>query len=144
MPACASARVAFVVGDWIMDSGAFTEISKHGRYRHSVAEYAAEMRHWRGCGNLLAAVAQDYMCEPFIVAKTGLSVAEHQRLTIERYDALIAERDGRLHPAGAAGLRPREYARTCAPMATGWRPARGSASARSASETPTRARSRGC
>lgn len=26
----------FVVGDWIMDSGAFTEIATHGRYRESV------------------------------------------------------------------------------------------------------------
>jgi len=80
-------------GEWIMDSGAFTEISTHGRYRHDVASYAAEIRRWatNGSGRLLAAVAQDWMCEPWIVAKTGLSVADHQRLTIERYDALLAE-----------------------------------------------------
>jgi len=84
------------VGDWIMDSGAFTEISRHGGYRHDVAAYAAEIRRWatNGSGRLLAAAAQDFMCEPFIVAKTGLSVAEHQRLTIERYDALLAEDTG--------------------------------------------------
>ena len=29
------------------------------------------------------------MCEPWIIRKTGLSVAEHQCLTIERYDALL-------------------------------------------------------
>jgi hypothetical protein len=81
----------FGVGDWIMDSGAFTEISTHGRYRSSVAEYAAQIRRWATNGNLLAAVAQDWMCEPWIVASTGLSVAEHQRLTVERYDALRAE-----------------------------------------------------
>lgn len=80
----------WLVGDWIMDSGAFTEVSTYGGYRHSVAEYAAEIRRWAKNGNLLAAVAQDFMCEPFIVRKTGLSVAEHQRLTIERYDALKA------------------------------------------------------
>ena len=80
----------FAVKDWIMDSGAFTEVSTHGRYRSSVREYADEIVRWSGTGNLLAAVAQDYMCEPFIVEKTGLSVAEHQRLTIERYDALLA------------------------------------------------------
>lgn len=80
-----------VGGDWILDSGAFSEISRFGHYRSSVAEYAAQIRRWKTNGNLLAAVAQDYMCEPFIVAKTGLSVAEHQRLTIERYDALHAE-----------------------------------------------------
>lgn len=80
-----------VVKNWIMDSGAFTEISTHGGYRHSVTEYGDQIRRWSVCGNLLAAVAQDYMCELFIVEKTGLSIAEHQRLTIERYDALLAE-----------------------------------------------------
>jgi len=83
-------RRSFVVRDWIMDSGAFTEISTHGAYRTTPAEYAAEIRRWAGTGRLLAAVAQDYMCEPWIVAKTGLTVAEHQRLTIERYDDLAA------------------------------------------------------
>jgi hypothetical protein len=78
------------VGDWIMDSGAFTEISTHGHYRHTVAEYAAEIRRWstNGSGRLLAAVAQDWMCEPWIVAKTGLSVEQHQVLTVERFDEL--------------------------------------------------------
>jgi hypothetical protein len=74
---------------WIMDSGAFTELSTHARYRHDVAEYAGIVNRWQGSG-LIAAVAQDYMCEPWIVEKTGLSVAEHQRLTIDRYDALRA------------------------------------------------------
>jgi hypothetical protein len=79
----------FVVGRWIMDSGAFSEISQHGHYRYCVADYANEVRRWAECGELEAAVAQDWMCEPHIVRRTGLSVVEHQRLTIERYDALI-------------------------------------------------------
>jgi len=88
-----SRKAPMQVGDWIMDSGAFTEISRHGGYRHGVADYAAEVRRWatNGSGRLLAAAAQDYMCEPFIVKITGLSVQEHQRLTIERYDALLQE-----------------------------------------------------
>jgi len=86
-----SRKGPFKVGDWIMDSGAFTEVTTHGGYRHSVAEYAAEIRRWAGNGNLLAAVAQDYMCEPFVVAKTGLSVTEHQLLTVQRYDELLSE-----------------------------------------------------
>jgi hypothetical protein len=101
----------FPVNDWIMDSGAFTEISTHGRYRTSVAEYAAEIRRWAGCGNLLAAVSQDWMCEPWIVAKTGLSGAEHQRLTIERYDALLAEQvDGVYILPVLQGFAPEDYA----------------------------------
>jgi hypothetical protein len=41
-------------------------------------------------GHLEAVVAQDYMCEPWIIARSGLTLAEHQRLTIERYDELAA------------------------------------------------------
>lgn len=80
-------------GDVLVDSGAFTEIFKHGGYRHSVEEYAAELYRLftTGVVKIAAAVAQDYMCEPFILAKTGLTIEEHQRLTIERYDALVAE-----------------------------------------------------
>ena len=75
---------------WIMDSGAFTEVATHGRYRTGVEDYAAEINRWAYEGSgLVAAVAQDYMCEPWIIAKTGLSVEEHQRLTIARYDDLL-------------------------------------------------------
>ncbi|MBR1170519.1 DUF7221 family queuine tRNA-ribosyltransferase-like protein [Bradyrhizobium liaoningense] len=77
-------------GSWIMDSGAFTEIATYGRYRSTVEDYAAEINRWAiADSGLIAAVSQDYMCEPFIVAKTGLSVEAHQWLTIERYDALL-------------------------------------------------------
>jgi hypothetical protein len=100
----------FKVTDWIMDSGAFTEISTHGRYRESVAEYAAQIRRWATNGNLLAAVAQDWMCEPWIIKKTGLSVDEHQRLTVERYDALQAEDTAGVYILPVLqGYRPEEY-----------------------------------
>lgn len=96
--------------DWILDSGAFTELLLHGRYRDEPGVYVEQVRRWAGCGNLLAAVSQDFMCEPVMLARTGLDVAEHQRLTIERYDAI---RDG---VGGAAcvmpvlqGYQPREY-----------------------------------
>jgi len=108
-----SRRSPLVAHDWIMDSGAFTEISTHGHYRHSVAEYASEIRRWasNGSGRLLAAVAQDWMCEPFIVAKTGLSVAEHQRLTIERYDELLAHDTGVYILPVLQGFAPEDYVR---------------------------------
>lgn len=76
-------------GEWIMDSGAFTEISTHGYYRTSVEDYAREINRWAFPGSgLVAAVAQDFMCEPWIVKKTGLTVSIHQLHTVERYDAL--------------------------------------------------------
>jgi len=79
----------FAVGDWIMDSGAFTEVVRHGGYRYSVEEYAGQIRRWSSNGNLLAAVAQDFMCESFVLEKTGKTVAEHQRMTVDRYDDLL-------------------------------------------------------
>lgn len=99
----------FVVGDWIMDSGAFTEISTHGHYRTPVKDYADQIRRWKSCGNILAAVTQDYMCEAHILAKTGLTVADHQRLTIERYDALLAEDTGVYILPALQGWIPHEY-----------------------------------
>ena len=83
----------FQVDDWILDSGAFTEIARHGAYRFSVEEYHKQIcrwSRWSRCGNLLAAVAQDWMCEPKALARTGLNVPEHQRLTISRYDQLFS------------------------------------------------------
>lgn len=104
-------RSAFAVGDWIMDSGAFTEVSTHGGYRHSVREYADAARRWVGVGNLQAIVAQDYMCEPFILRKTGLTVADHHRLTIERYDELLGEDPGAHVLPTIQGFDPSDYGR---------------------------------
>lgn len=54
----------FRVNDWIMDSGAFTEITTYGRYRTTPEDYGKEIERWRHCGNMEMAVCQDYMCEP--------------------------------------------------------------------------------
>ena len=97
----------FVVGDWIMDSGAFTEIAAHGDYRHPVSEYAAQIRRWKDCGNLLAAVSQDYMCEAHMLK--GRSIADNQRLTIGRYDALLAEDTGVYIMPVLQGYAPADY-----------------------------------
>lgn len=73
-----------------MDSGAFSTILTHGGYPDPPEEYAAQVRRWASNGNLLAAVCQDYMCEAAMLKVTGLTVADHQRLTVERYDALLS------------------------------------------------------
>lgn len=85
----AERKTDFRVGDWIMDSGAFTRIAS-GRGHLLVDLYAKLIQRWARCGKLLAAVAQDFMCEPFTIARTGLSVEEHQRLTVEYYDTLLS------------------------------------------------------
>jgi hypothetical protein len=99
----------FKVRDWILDSGAFSEISQHGDYRVSVEQYAEEIRRWSRVGNMLAAVSQDWMCEPWIVARTGLSVAEHQDRTIRRYDALLACSPGAYVMPVLQGYREADY-----------------------------------
>jgi hypothetical protein len=84
-------KSAFPARRAVLDCGGFKTIELHGGYPKPVEDYAAQIRKVKGWlgGRLLAAVAQDYMCEAFMLAKTRLTVAEHQRLTIERYDALM-------------------------------------------------------
>lgn len=102
-------RKSFTVGKWIMDSGAFSTIFLHGGYPDPVQAYADEIKRWSGNGELLAAVAQDYMCEPMMLAKTGLTVADHQRLTIERYDELLRCGTGVYIMPVLQGYKPEEY-----------------------------------
>lgn len=96
--------------EWIMDSGAFTTLALHGRYLAPAGDYAGLVRRFAAPG-LLAAVSQDYMCEPFMLAKTGLSKADHQRLTIERYDELRACDLGGVYLMPVLqGYEPEDYA----------------------------------
>lgn len=79
-------------GEIMLDSGAFTEISTHKRYRRSVKTYADAIARLAALlgPRMVSATAQDYMCEPFILALTGLTVPIHQAMTIKRYDRLRA------------------------------------------------------
>lgn len=74
------------LGPWALDSGGFTELSMYGEWRTSPEQYVAEVRTWsREIGRMEWAAIQDWMCEPFITAKTGKTIAEHQALTIQSY-----------------------------------------------------------
>lgn len=67
-----------------MDSGGFTELSRNGTWTVSPEAYVDEVRRISAeVGNLEWAAPQDWMCEPQILKKTGLSVKEHQRRTVE-------------------------------------------------------------
>lgn len=71
---------------WALDSGGFTEVSTHGAWTITPATYITAVRRYQAdIGQLDWASPQDWMCEPFITAKTGKTVAEHQRLTIDNY-----------------------------------------------------------
>ena len=71
---------------WALDSGGFTELSMYGEWRTDPIAYVGDvLRFRREIGQLAWVAPQDWMCEPFMLAKTGLSVAEHQKRTVLNY-----------------------------------------------------------
>ena len=75
-----------VTTPWALDSGAFTEINRFGRWRFGPKRYAAEVWRFRREMPLLQwASIQDWMCEPLVLKKTGLTIEEHQRRTVRNF-----------------------------------------------------------
>lgn len=71
---------------WALDSGGFSELSLYGQWRTTPGEYVAAVRRYDDeIGELGWAAPQDWMCEPFMLAKTGLTIAEHQRRTVANF-----------------------------------------------------------
>jgi len=69
---------------WALDSGGFNHIETHGRWTITAAEYAEAVdRYHREIGMMDWAAPQDWMCEAKMLARTGLTVDDHQRLTTE-------------------------------------------------------------
>lgn len=72
------------IAPWALDSGGFTELGLHGAWQTRPSDYVASVRRYSDeIGNLVWAAPQDWMCEPVMLSRTGLSVAEHQRRTID-------------------------------------------------------------
>lgn len=79
------------VTSWALDSGGFTELNLHGTWKTTPAEYVADVRRFRDqIGRLDWAAPQDWMCEPTVLAKTGLTVEEHQKRTVQNFLELRA------------------------------------------------------
>lgn len=96
---------------WLLDSGAFTQVTRHGRFLQAPHAYAALVRRYAATG-LVAAATQDYMTEPAALRATGLTVRDHQRLTVERYDAIAdAGTDGVYLMPVLQGWTPDDYRR---------------------------------
>jgi hypothetical protein len=73
---------------WALDSGGFTELSQYGTWDTGPTpkQYVARIRRYRDdVGHLAWAAPQDWMCEPFILAKTGLTVDAHQDRTVANF-----------------------------------------------------------
>jgi hypothetical protein len=71
---------------WALDSGGFTELSKHGTWTVSARDYAAAAQRYQAeIGLMYWAAPQDWMCEPSMLERTGLDVETHQRRTLANY-----------------------------------------------------------
>jgi hypothetical protein len=74
---------------WALDSGGFTELSMYGEWRTTPGTYLRAVRRYADeIGRLEWAAPMDWMCEPFITGMTGLTVAEHQRRTVNSFRQL--------------------------------------------------------
>jgi hypothetical protein len=71
---------------WALDSGGFTELSLHGRWLTTTEQYVtAVTRYAEQLGMPDFVAPMDRMCEPSIIERTGLSVAEHCHQTVANY-----------------------------------------------------------
>jgi len=75
---------------WALDSGGFSELTLHGAWTVTPCQYVQEVRRWqRDIGRLQWAATQDWMCEPMMLRRTGLTVGEHQRRSVASYLDLV-------------------------------------------------------
>jgi len=71
---------------WALDSGGFTELSMFGTWKLSAHDYIARVRRYSSeLGMLDWAAPQDWMCEPQILERTGLTVTRHQENTVSNF-----------------------------------------------------------
>jgi hypothetical protein len=94
-------------GEWIMDSGGFTQIAMHGKYMMTPEDYVDAI--FRQIP--VHAFCQDWMVEKFILEKTGLTIRDHQGLTLENY--LLLDKLGRGLPIRPVlqGWKAEDYVR---------------------------------
>lgn len=72
-----------------LDSQGYQSITRDGYYRRSAKTYTEVVRRLSvDCGQLVFASIQDWMCEAEALRCSGLTVAEHQRRTVESWMVL--------------------------------------------------------
>lgn len=79
------------LGPWALDSGAFTIVSGGGHFEPPGVYAKAVRRYADEIGQLAWCAPQDWMCEPFVLEKTGYTLADHQRMTLTSYLDLMDE-----------------------------------------------------
>ena len=71
---------------WLLDSGGFSELLMYGGWQTTAREYViATALYANEVGGLMGAAIQDWMCEPVMLKKTGLTIREHQHRTVASY-----------------------------------------------------------
>jgi hypothetical protein len=108
-------RPKFHAPGWALDSGGFTQVTERGGWTMPAVEYLSlvyylDERH-RG---MEWAAPQDWMCEPVAIEATGLSVAEHQRRTVENFCELSAMDERGLIVPVLQGYEPGDHERCVA------------------------------
>lgn len=77
------------LGPWALDSGGFTELDRNGGWTLSAADYTSFVRRAvREIGEPDFVAPQDWMVEPRMLQRTGLTIDEHQRRTVENFREL--------------------------------------------------------
>src|SRR5262245_6458969 len=66
-------RLPRALGAWALDSGGFTERALYGAWQMTPKQYVSAVRCYVDeIGKLEWAAPQDWMCEPFMLSRTGL------------------------------------------------------------------------
>ncbi|MCO1575914.1 hypothetical protein M8C13_09105 [Crossiella sp. SN42] len=79
-------RLPRASSEWALDSGGFSELGLYGTWVTSAKDYVVAVRRYaEEIGNLTWAAPMDWMCEPAMLAKTKLTVLDHQQLTVDNF-----------------------------------------------------------
>jgi hypothetical protein len=74
------------LGPWFLDSGGYTLLRRFGSYPVSPTQYVWEARRWSHMTGRPAHVScQDWLCEPDVIVRTGLTVEQHLYRTVASY-----------------------------------------------------------
>lgn len=74
---------------YAIDLGGYSALNSTGRWQTTPEQEIESVRRWaEALGPPDWVTIQDWMCEPHVIEKTGLSIAQHQRLTVESWITL--------------------------------------------------------
>ncbi|MEU4244278.1 hypothetical protein [Actinoplanes sp. NPDC026619] len=105
-------RLPRAVCRWALDSGGFSQLTRSGSWADGPTprQYATRIRRYADeIGGLDWASAQDWMCEPPMLAHTGLDIRRHQYLTVINYLELTTIDPGLPIVPAVQGWRPGDY-----------------------------------